>query len=492
MKRRRGAISPPSTHSPSLFDLPSAAPEAAQAVELSCASMPALPEIYERGRRDLSRREPRLGDLRLDAHADGQGHRRGRVHPALGARRDQRLQVAPQRPLVLLPARPHVAAASASCGRAISAAFPPRPTTACRSPRSGSSASTRRAARCSSPCAAWRRKATACGARRSSSRACASRRDGLLAPERKRTLPRYPRRIAFVTSASGAALHDVIAVLRRRAPGVELVVVPRGGAGRGRAARAVRRARSRVPLGRRRARDHRARRRLARRSLGVQRRARRARRRGVSRADHLGGRPRGRRHALRPRRRPARGHALGRRRGRGAVTRRDAAHARRSAAAARIGDRELSVRAARPRDARVARAGRTRCRAVSPSRQTRARECRRPAATPSALWRRSSAATRWRAAPTADRSRRCATFAEGARSTLRLRDGEVDATVDVGCDAAATDRVVTLDETLRGSRRSSRASTRSGWSSATRSRCSRRASGICATRPVRCTKRKRA
>ena len=48
--------------------------------------------------------------------------------------------------------------------------------------------------------------------------------DGLLGVERKRPLPRYPRRIAFVTSASGAALRDVIAVLRRRAPGVEIVV----------------------------------------------------------------------------------------------------------------------------------------------------------------------------------------------------------------------------------------------------------------------------
>jgi len=48
--------------------------------------------------------------------------------------------------------------------------------------------------------------------------------DGLLAPERKRALPRFPRRIAFVTSASGAALRDVVAVLRRRAPAVELVV----------------------------------------------------------------------------------------------------------------------------------------------------------------------------------------------------------------------------------------------------------------------------
>jgi exodeoxyribonuclease VII large subunit len=50
-------------------------------------------------------------------------------------------------------------------------------------------------------------------------------RDGLLALERKRPLPRYPRRIAVVTSASGAALRDVVAVMRRRAPGVELVVV---------------------------------------------------------------------------------------------------------------------------------------------------------------------------------------------------------------------------------------------------------------------------
>jgi len=49
--------------------------------------------------------------------------------------------------------------------------------------------------------------------------------DGLLAPERKRALPRFPRCIAMVTSASGAAVRDVVVVLRRRAPGVELVVV---------------------------------------------------------------------------------------------------------------------------------------------------------------------------------------------------------------------------------------------------------------------------
>ncbi|MEP7002700.1 MAG: exodeoxyribonuclease VII large subunit [bacterium] len=49
--------------------------------------------------------------------------------------------------------------------------------------------------------------------------------DGLFAPGRKRALPRHPQCIAIVTSGSGAALRDVIAVLRRRAPGVELVVV---------------------------------------------------------------------------------------------------------------------------------------------------------------------------------------------------------------------------------------------------------------------------
>lgn len=50
--------------------------------------------------------------------------------------------------------------------------------------------------------------------------------DGLLAPDRKRALSRYPRRIAIVTSPDGAALRDIIAVARRRCWWVELVVVP--------------------------------------------------------------------------------------------------------------------------------------------------------------------------------------------------------------------------------------------------------------------------
>jgi exodeoxyribonuclease VII large subunit len=48
--------------------------------------------------------------------------------------------------------------------------------------------------------------------------------DGLLAPERKRPLPRFPRRVAVVTSPDGAALRDIISVVRRRCPLVEVVL----------------------------------------------------------------------------------------------------------------------------------------------------------------------------------------------------------------------------------------------------------------------------
>jgi exodeoxyribonuclease VII large subunit len=50
--------------------------------------------------------------------------------------------------------------------------------------------------------------------------------EGLLRADRKRALPRYPRRVAVVTSPDGAALRDIVAVMRRRARGVEIVVVP--------------------------------------------------------------------------------------------------------------------------------------------------------------------------------------------------------------------------------------------------------------------------
>lgn len=51
-------------------------------------------------------------------------------------------------------------------------------------------------------------------------------RDGLLDPARRRELPPAPRRIAVITSPSGAALHDIVAVIRRRAPSMEVVVIP--------------------------------------------------------------------------------------------------------------------------------------------------------------------------------------------------------------------------------------------------------------------------
>lgn len=49
---------------------------------------------------------------------------------------------------------------------------------------------------------------------------------GLFAPERKRLISRYPRRIGLVTSLAAAALHDIVTALARRAPQVELIVYP--------------------------------------------------------------------------------------------------------------------------------------------------------------------------------------------------------------------------------------------------------------------------
>lgn len=48
--------------------------------------------------------------------------------------------------------------------------------------------------------------------------------EGLMRAERKRALPRYPQRIALVTSPRGKAVHDVLRTLRRRYPLAELLV----------------------------------------------------------------------------------------------------------------------------------------------------------------------------------------------------------------------------------------------------------------------------
>jgi exodeoxyribonuclease VII large subunit len=51
-------------------------------------------------------------------------------------------------------------------------------------------------------------------------------REGLFDPARKRPLPRFPRRVAFVTSPTGAAVRDFLEVLRRRAGSIDVLIVP--------------------------------------------------------------------------------------------------------------------------------------------------------------------------------------------------------------------------------------------------------------------------
>src|SRR6185369_15553727 len=50
--------------------------------------------------------------------------------------------------------------------------------------------------------------------------------EGLFAAERKRTLPKFPRRIGIVTSPSGAAIRDILNVLKRRAPWLQILINP--------------------------------------------------------------------------------------------------------------------------------------------------------------------------------------------------------------------------------------------------------------------------
>jgi exodeoxyribonuclease VII large subunit len=50
--------------------------------------------------------------------------------------------------------------------------------------------------------------------------------EGLFAAERKRPIPVHPRRVGVVTSPQAAALRDVLTVLRRRMPGIPVVIYP--------------------------------------------------------------------------------------------------------------------------------------------------------------------------------------------------------------------------------------------------------------------------
>ncbi|MDB5389717.1 MAG: xseA [Planctomycetaceae bacterium] len=50
--------------------------------------------------------------------------------------------------------------------------------------------------------------------------------EGLFDPDRKRELPRYPRRIALITSPTGAAVRDMLQVITRRWKQSHIVIVP--------------------------------------------------------------------------------------------------------------------------------------------------------------------------------------------------------------------------------------------------------------------------
>ncbi len=50
--------------------------------------------------------------------------------------------------------------------------------------------------------------------------------EGLFAPERKRALPKFPARIGLITSPTGAAICDVLHVIQRRNPALEIFLVP--------------------------------------------------------------------------------------------------------------------------------------------------------------------------------------------------------------------------------------------------------------------------
>lgn len=52
------------------------------------------------------------------------------------------------------------------------------------------------------------------------------RQEGLFDPERKQTVPAFPRRVGVISSASGAALRDILDVLGRRFPALPVLVYP--------------------------------------------------------------------------------------------------------------------------------------------------------------------------------------------------------------------------------------------------------------------------
>jgi len=50
--------------------------------------------------------------------------------------------------------------------------------------------------------------------------------EGLFLPERKKPLPAVPQKIGVITSPTGAAIRDILTVLQRRAPALQVIVYP--------------------------------------------------------------------------------------------------------------------------------------------------------------------------------------------------------------------------------------------------------------------------
>ena len=68
--------------------------------------------------------------------------------------------------------------------------------------------------------------------------------EGLFDPARKREIPMLPRTIGIATSRTGAAVHDIVQIARRRDPGVNIVIAPcavQGSAAAGEIVRAIER-----------------------------------------------------------------------------------------------------------------------------------------------------------------------------------------------------------------------------------------------------------
>ena len=55
---------------------------------------------------------------------------------------------------------------------------------------------------------------------------CELEADGLFSPERKQSLPAFPRRVGVVTSPTGAAVRDILSVISRRYPAAEVILSP--------------------------------------------------------------------------------------------------------------------------------------------------------------------------------------------------------------------------------------------------------------------------